>query len=127
MREPAGHTRELCNLTCERSRSERADGRSETCDQMRSASGALVGDGGGTGGLGGAAGGRTFKGNNATCAASAMPKTLASAHSTPGVAAIASGPVTQQLSPLAITRASDVGTGDAFAAVATGSVADSVP
>ena len=86
---------------------------------MRSASGALVGDGGGTRGLGGAAACvAALRRNDATETAGAMANTLPSARSTPGPAAIARGPSTQQLSQLPTRRASNGASGDSFATLA---------
>lgn len=88
---------------------------------MRRASGALVGDGGGTGGLGGAASCvATLTWNDTTSIAGATPHAFASVRSTPGPAAKATGPARQQLPQLCTRRASDEASGDAFAAIAVG-------
>ena len=95
---------------------------------MRSASGALVGDGGGTGGLGGAAASVVgLRWNTATDTVGAIANALPSVRSTPGPAANAMGPATQQLSQLPTRRASDGTSGDAVATVAVGWVGAAVP
>lgn len=94
---------------------------------MRSASGALVGDRGGTGGLGGAAACVAAITWNATDTAGAVANALPSVRSTPGPAATATGPATQQLSQLPTRRASDGASGDALARLAVGWVDAAVP
>lgn len=83
---------------------------------MRSASGALVGDGGGTGGRSGpAAWTATLTWNNVTAAVGAMANALPSARSTPGPAANAFGPAAQQLPQVPLRLASDGACWDGFA------------
>jgi hypothetical protein len=88
---------------------------------MRSASGALVGDGGGTGGPGrGAVCVVALSWNDTTETACAIASALPSVRSTPGPATNAPGPATQQLSQLPTRRASDGASGDAPARLAVG-------
>jgi|APDOM4702015159_1054818.scaffolds.fasta_scaffold233626_1 hypothetical protein len=95
---------------------------------MRSASGALVGDGGGTGGLGGAAACVVgLSSNDATETVGVMANALPSVRSTPGPAANTMGPSTQQLWQLPTRRASDGASGDALARLAVGWVDATAP
>lgn len=68
-----------------------------------------------------------FMGNDTTDTAGAVANALPSVRSTPGPAANAMGPATQQLSQLPTRRASDGTSGDAVATVAVGWVGAAVP
>lgn len=91
---------------------------------MRSASGARVGDGGGTTGPGATMTPvAAVRWNETTDTAGAIASALPSVRSTPGPAANASGPEPQQSSQVPTRRACEVVRGDAFACAA-GSAAD---
>jgi len=87
---------------------------------MRSSSGALVGDGGGTGGLVGVAASVAAITWNATDTTGAVANALPTVRSTPEPASNATGPATQQLSQLLTRRASDGASCDALARLAVG-------